>query len=542
MSRFDEAQSGCTPETVKLPLSILWEYGATRFPGNPSSPIVLGNAVYFASGDRVYAVDAATGALKWRFPTEQPMNASVKGCTLVADGRLYFGASDGNLYALNAEDGKLLWSFTTRGTIRGSPVLSGGIIYVGSDDDSMYAVDAETGENRWGGGFRTRDDVAMTPVVASGLVIFASLDGTVYGVNSASGKIRWAYRVAAAVRMPPVATSESVIIGAGNSLTALAIRSGSERWKIPLPADPAAAPAVGDGVMYVPLRNKELYAVSTAGKAAWPKPVDLGCSCVSPPTLAGDLLFVACERGTVSAYSTETGELKWRIGLMPSLAISGVQYANASSSPVVANGALYVLTDDGTLHCLRPDAVDLAGPEVYNLTPKRSAAMSGSPPITFSVNLFDTSTGIDPSTVRMARTGPDGVENPMEFKFDLPKWQISYDTPVTQPVRSLPDGKHEIAVTVADWRGNSTTEKWSVTIDNSLKPAVAPKPVEPPPTQPTKPGPTRPTRPDRNSPRGLPRGTGGGGASPTVHPSPSPPPTPEGDSQPGGATSQPNVH
>lgn len=497
MSRFDEAQTGFTPETLKLPLSIVWEHGTTRFPNNPSSPAVVGGVVYFASGDRVYSVDAATGTLKWRYPAEAALNASIKSTPLVANGKVYFGASDGNLYAVNAADGKYVWAFSTRGAIRSSPVLADGVIYVGSDDNNLYAVDADTGEAKWPGGFRTQDDVAMTPVVAGGLTIFASQDSNLYGVNSVTGKIRWVYRVPAAIRIAPVAAGELVIVGVGNAITCLALRSGQQRWNVPLPSDPAAAPTVGGGVIYVPCKNRTLYALTTAGKPVWPKPVELQCDCSSPPTLAGDTLFVACERGFVSAYDAEKGILKWRIGLMPSLTVSGIQYANASSSPTVANGALYVLTDDGTLRCLRPDGVDLFGPEIYNLTPQRGVSMSGSPPIKFSATLFDTTTGLNPSSIELTLDGKR-----VDAKFDQQKWQVTYETPVTQPVVPLPDGLHEVALTAADWRGNSTVVTWSFKVDNTLKPPAAPKPAETAkPATPAKPG-TTPKWPGPNPPGG----------------------------------------
>ena len=512
MSRHDNAQTGATPESIKLPLSIAWEYGAARFPGNPSSPSVVGGVVYFASGDRIYAVDAATGALKWRYPAEQQLNSTIKGSPLVADGKLYIGASDGNLYAINAETGKYLWAYATRGAIRGSAVMAEGVIYIGSDDDSLHAIDSATGEPKWGGGFRTLDDVAMTPIVASGLVIFASQDSNIYAANAVTGKVRWLYRVPAAVKIPPVAAGDHLILGAGNSLVCLALRSGQQRWSVPLPSDPSAAPAVGNGVIYVPCKNRKLYALTTAGKSAWPEGVDLGCDCVSPPTLADDTLFVACERGLLTAYSAANGRTLWRIGLMPSLSVQGIQYANASSSPVVSNGALYALTDDGTLRCLRPDAVDTVGPEIYNMAPQRGVVISGSPPVTFSANFFDTTTGVDPATVLLTVDG-----DPVEYKLDAQKWLVTYQTPVTQPVRPLPDGRHDIALTAADWRGNSATEKWSFMVDTSLKPQTAPRPVE-------QPGQTaRPTTPGtstRRQPRSWP--TRRGQTQPTPTPTPSP--------------------
>jgi glucose dehydrogenase len=47
---------------------------------------------------------------------------------------VYFGSSDNKLYALNAITGKLKWSYKTDGVIHTSPVLYNGKLYIGSWD------------------------------------------------------------------------------------------------------------------------------------------------------------------------------------------------------------------------------------------------------------------------------------------------------------------------------------------------------------------------------------------------------------------------
>jgi outer membrane protein assembly factor BamB len=56
-----------------------------------SSPVVARGTVYFGSGDgNVYALDAVSGALKWKFQTGDVVHAS----PAYADGVLYFGSWD----------------------------------------------------------------------------------------------------------------------------------------------------------------------------------------------------------------------------------------------------------------------------------------------------------------------------------------------------------------------------------------------------------------------------------------------------------------
>ena len=67
----------------------------------------------------------------------------------VADGVVYAGSDDNHVYALDAETGELLWRFETDDVIRSSPTVAGGAVYVGSNDNHVYALDAETGGLLW---------------------------------------------------------------------------------------------------------------------------------------------------------------------------------------------------------------------------------------------------------------------------------------------------------------------------------------------------------------------------------------------------------
>jgi eukaryotic-like serine/threonine-protein kinase len=52
---------------------------------------------------------------------------------------VYIGSLDDKVYALNASTGALLWSYTTGNEVYDSPVVANGVVYVGSDDDKVYA-------------------------------------------------------------------------------------------------------------------------------------------------------------------------------------------------------------------------------------------------------------------------------------------------------------------------------------------------------------------------------------------------------------------
>ncbi len=114
-----------------------------------SSAAVVDGVVYAGSSDwdRVNAVDAATGELKWYFTTKGDPWCS----PAVSNGVVYIGATGGFFYALDAASGAEKWRLQTAkqiatqdarfdGGVVSSPVVAGGVVYFGGLDGKLYAV------------------------------------------------------------------------------------------------------------------------------------------------------------------------------------------------------------------------------------------------------------------------------------------------------------------------------------------------------------------------------------------------------------------
>jgi len=67
----------------------------------------------------IYAVDADTGAWRWRLKSNYPVQS---GITATAGGIVFFGDMGGNFYALDADDGKRLWGRKIGGAIGGGVI------------------------------------------------------------------------------------------------------------------------------------------------------------------------------------------------------------------------------------------------------------------------------------------------------------------------------------------------------------------------------------------------------------------------------------
>ena len=164
-----------------------------------SSPVVWQGTVYFGSGDgNVYALEAASGSLKWKFKTGDVVHAS----PAIADGKLFVGSWDSYFYALDAASGKEQWRFKTgedadthnQVGIQSSAAVVDGSVYFGCRDSNLYVLDARTGQKKWS--FPTKGSwVIVSPAVRNGKVYFATSDsGLFYEVDAKSGGVNFSLK------------------------------------------------------------------------------------------------------------------------------------------------------------------------------------------------------------------------------------------------------------------------------------------------------------------------------------------------------------
>ena len=257
--------------------------------------------VYFGSySGRFYAVDAASGKLKWKFQTEgekrfegKHLHGSEPAAELMPDpfdfylsspalwgGAVYFGSGDGNVYALDAATGTLKWKFHTGDVVHASPAISDGTLFIGSWDSYFYALDAATGKEKWR--FKTGEDhdiynqvgIQSSAAVMDGVVYFGCRDSNFYALDARTGEKKWAFNNKGSwvITSPAVqdgkvyfATSDTAMVYAMDAKTGAPIFSLKfNHWPL------FSSPAIAGGMLYIGSHQGKLIAIDLASqKPAW---------------------------------------------------------------------------------------------------------------------------------------------------------------------------------------------------------------------------------------------------------------------------------
>ena len=265
-----------------------------------SSPAIAGGIVYFGSYDgKFYALDAATGQLKWKFETGGERRYAGRhlhgllpaGETMpdpwdyflsspaVWNGAVYFGSGDDNVYALDAASGVLRWKFKTGDVVHSSPAISGGTLYIGSWDTYLYALYATSGKELWR--FKTGDDaeihnhvgIQASPAVADGIVYFGCRDSNVYAVDAKTGKQKWFYSTKGSwVNNSAAVYDGEVFFGTSlpGLLHAVDAKTGAEVLSLDTKFPVFASIAIANGMLYFGTLDGKFTTVDLkTQKAVW---------------------------------------------------------------------------------------------------------------------------------------------------------------------------------------------------------------------------------------------------------------------------------
>src|SRR4051812_21729743 len=83
------------------------------------SPLIDGDTVYVAVGQRAFALDKATGNQKWRFPLVDPIQGFFIGAPVLINGTLVISADNRKVYGLDPATGQERWTYTAQQPIVG---------------------------------------------------------------------------------------------------------------------------------------------------------------------------------------------------------------------------------------------------------------------------------------------------------------------------------------------------------------------------------------------------------------------------------------
>ncbi len=328
--------------------------------GGRSAPIVMGDRVYVQNSvgkgenlqERVVALNAETGKMVWehRFnvylsdvPPHRVGWASPVGDP--ATGNVYAFGVGGTLISLN-RDGKLLWErslgedfglLTTHGGRTVSPIVDGDLVIIsgvtfawgehGRGAHRFMAFDKASGQTVWvsAPGGRPYDTTYAPPIISDvngmRLLIQGASDGVVHAIKPQTGEPVWKYEI----------SKRGLNTGVVVSGTTAILTHSEENLDSSEMGMMVAVDATAKG----PIKKEQIKWTTYGWQGGF-----------SSPVLDGNRLYQLDNSANIAAFDVTTGKQLWFQNL------GTIQKA----SPVLADGKLYVGTENGKFFILKPSA------------------------------------------------------------------------------------------------------------------------------------------------------------------------------------------
>lgn len=275
--------------------AIAWTAGAAA----DAPPAVDPTGVYVATGERLQALDPATGRLRWQTRLAAPLAVA----PAAAGGWLLTALANGEIVARRAATGDVLWRRALGSVARLAPLVAADRVFVGLADGRVASLALLDGTPGWS------HPVAGEPTglaEADGLVYAGATGRFFYAIDARNGRLAWQWRIGAAiVGAPPLDARHVYVAALDNQVRALDRHHGAQRWKRALPSRPIGPPVVvGDSVVPSTLAA-ELGGLSvrdgaSTGRHPLDREVAMPLAAVPLPLArGGDLIAVILADGTV---------------------------------------------------------------------------------------------------------------------------------------------------------------------------------------------------------------------------------------------------
>ncbi len=340
MFHHDSQHTGYSTSKVEDYLFNVWRFKT----GGPilGSPVVVDYKVYIGSLDNnIYCLDVVNGQLIW----STDLGSDLLGSPTVVDGKVYIGSIyNHKVYCLDADYGNVIWTYKTGGNVYSSPVVDSGMVYIGAYDGKLYCLNATNGEFIWS--FKIGDIIVSSPTVAYDMVYLASASANsrMMCFNAKTGEIIWTrYGLFVATSVPAIYNNKVYVNTFGQTFYCLNAFNGSTIWTNKKGGS-SSSPAVFEDKLYIGCGFKVYCFNATNGEVIWTYETEWDVS--SSPGIADGKVYVGSDDDKFYCLNASNGELLWRFNIG-----SNMRY----SSPAIANGMAFIGSENGYIYAFKSD-------------------------------------------------------------------------------------------------------------------------------------------------------------------------------------------
>lgn len=309
------------------PTPLAWRW-AHSTPVSPlGAPVIEGNTVFVAVGNRMFALDRETGNQKWRYPLVEGVPGYFRAGPVLI-GRTLMNVADNKIvYAVDADTGAPKWSYPCPTSVTGQPVAAGGKYVFQMSDSTLMALNPEDGSPFWKTPYRVYEGL-NSGIAAKGTDVFYSTqDGQLVQFDINLRQAGWKKRFSVIYAdTSPVIFGDYIYLNNGSYFTCLSTVNGMARWEQNIGTQLAFSPAVSDiGAFTLSISGQcFVFDARTGAPRRYKTPdgktktvLELGSTPVVRPSIVDKLFLVPTSNGALNFIDSATGDIVWSYLVRP---------------------------------------------------------------------------------------------------------------------------------------------------------------------------------------------------------------------------------
>jgi outer membrane protein assembly factor BamB len=300
----------------------------------------------------VSAYNAATGARLWKVSLDVPVIAGAGG----GEGLILIGTQEGEVFALDETNGDLLWKQQLTSEVLAPPKAAKGVVVARTADGRMRGLSATDGAVLWN--YQRKVPLlslrgASAAVLADDKVIAGYANGKLVALSIQGGQVIWEKSVAVPrgrselerlvdIDSDPVIKDGVVYaVAYHGQVAAFDLESGQKLWSRDMSSRSGLDVAESNNVY---ISDDEDYVWALQGRDALWRQTRLLRRKLTAPVVAGNQVVVGDFEGYVHWISRDDGRF---------VARTNISKSAIRSKPVVKDGIIYILANDGELTAFR---------------------------------------------------------------------------------------------------------------------------------------------------------------------------------------------
>ncbi len=322
-----------------------------------ASPVVYDGKIFTLDSEGVVTGFSLSGGKVFQVGTapDKETGFGGHGGGLAADGgRLYVASGFGVAAALDPSSGKKLWEKNLGAPLRAAPTVAGDRVFISTVQGKVFCLSGADGNELWVARGLSQSAslmVSTSPAVDGEIVVVPYPSGELQAFKISDGTPVWSENLARTRSTSEISSMSDAArpaidggivfaVGHAGRMIASHSKTGERLWSINVPG--TQAPWVAGDTVYVVDTHGQLMALArTDGKVRWTAQLPESKTW-SGPVLAGGSLWLASNKGKLVGVDAATGKVSSQTELGAAVYIA----------PVVAQGRMFVLTDDAKLIAL----------------------------------------------------------------------------------------------------------------------------------------------------------------------------------------------